>query len=212
MQVVVPYRVADPKTRLASLLSPAERETLSRAMLADVLDAVAATGHGATVLATEPFDVPGDTDAAVRVDDRPLTPAVDAVLADHVGPERPVAVVMADLALVTPEALGRLFEADGEVVFAPGRGGGTNALVSRHPAFRTDYHGASYRDHRRACERLGVSPVSVDSYRLGTDVDAPADLVEVLLHAPEGGRTRRLLAERFTLTAGEGRVTVERRE
>ncbi|MWG34078.1 2-phospho-L-lactate guanylyltransferase [Halomarina oriensis] len=212
MHAVVPYRVADPKTRLAPVLSPAERGTLSRAMLADVLDAVAATGHETTVLATEPLAVPGDTTHTVRVDDRPLTPAVDAVLAEHAGPDSPVAVVMADLALATPDALSGLFAADGEVVFAPGRGGGTNALVSRRPDFRTDYHGASYRDHRRGCERLGVSPTTVDSYRLGTDVDDPADLVEVLLHAPTDGRTRQFLAERFTLATGEGRVSVDRRE
>lgn len=213
MHVVVPYRVSDPKTRLAPVCSRAERETLSRAMLADVLAAVVATGHDPTVLATEPFDPPGETTGSVsiEVDDRPLSPAVNAVLADRVGRD-PVAVVMADLALATPDALSRLFEADGDVVFAPGRGGGTNAFVSRHPDFRTDYHGASYRDHRRVCERIGATPRVVDSYRLGTDVDAPDDLVEVLLHAPEAGRTRQFLAERFSLATGDGRVTVERRE
>jgi 2-phospho-L-lactate guanylyltransferase len=212
MRVVVPYRVADPKTRLAPALPPAEREAFSRAMLADTLDAVVATGRRPTVLATERFDLPGGTDAAVRVDDRPLTPAVDAVLAEAAGPGTPVAVVMADLALATPDALAGLFEASGPVVLAPGRGGGTNALLTRHPAFRVDYHGASYRDHRRACEALDVEPTTVDSYRLGTDVDDPTDLVEALLHAPETGRTREFLAERFDLTTGEGRVGVDRRE
>ncbi|MFC5972346.1 2-phospho-L-lactate guanylyltransferase [Halomarina salina] len=212
MRVVVPYRVADPKTRLASLCSPAEREALSRAMLADVLDAVRAVGEAPTVLATEAFDPPGDTETPVRIDDRPLSPAVNAVLAERAGPDSPVAVVMADLALATPGALSALFDADGPVVFAPGRGGGTNAFVSRHPDFRTDYHGASYRDHRRICEDLGVTPTTVDSYRLGTDVDAPADLVEVLLHATADGRTRDFLADRFAVTTGDGRVGVERRE
>ena len=212
MRVVVPYRVADPKTRLASLCSPAERESLSRAMLADVLDAIRATGEDPTLLATEAFDPPGDASVPVRVDDRPLSPAVNAVLAEHANTETSVAVVMADLALATSDALAALFDADGEVVFAPGRGGGTNALVSRHPEFRTDYHGASYRDHRRICAAVGATPEAVDSYRLGTDVDAPADLVEVLLHAPEDGRTRRFLDGRFAVTTGDGRVSVRRRE
>ncbi|MFD1514623.1 2-phospho-L-lactate guanylyltransferase [Halomarina rubra] len=212
MHVVVPYRVSDPKTRLAPVCSPAERETLSRAMLADVLDAVAGAGHDPTVLATEPFDIPDGASASVEVDDRPLSVAVNAVLCDRVERDSPVAVVMGDLALATPAALSDLFTTDGAVVFAPGRGGGTNAFVARHPEFRTDYHGASYRDHRRICADVGVTPRTVDSYRLGTDVDAPADLVEVLLHASENGRTRRFLAERFSLATGDGRVTVERRE
>jgi 2-phospho-L-lactate guanylyltransferase len=93
---------------------------------------------------------------------------------------------MADLALATPESVDRLFAPDADVTLVPGRGGGTNALVAREPAFRVDYHGASYRDHRRIAESAGVSVATVDSFRLSTDVDEPADLVEVLLHAPDG--------------------------
>ncbi|WP_254536071.1 2-phospho-L-lactate guanylyltransferase [Halomarina litorea] len=206
MRVVVPYRVADPKTRLADLLDREERPAFARAMLDDVLGAVRAAGHDPTVLATEPFDCP----ARVRVDDRSLSRAVDAVV-DESLPERPVAVVMADLPLATPRALGRLFETDGDVVVAPGRGGGTNALVVRDSAFRADYHGASFRDHRRACETAGLTFETVDSYRLGTDVDEPADLVEVLLHG-EGTARRWLDDHAFDVETGDGRVRPVRRE
>ncbi|MFC6837680.1 2-phospho-L-lactate guanylyltransferase [Halomarina ordinaria] len=205
MRVVVPYRVADPKTRLAPLLDREERVSFSETMLADVLDAVTATGHAPTVLATEDVDpsVPGTN---VRVDDRPLSDAVNALLGDG-----PVAVVMADLALATTPALSRLFDADGDVVIAPGVGGGTNALVVRHPDFRVDYHGVSYRDHRRVCERIGAATTTLDSYRLGTDVDEPGDLAEVLLHGE--GRSRSWLRDRgVRLAVGEGRVGVRRED
>ncbi len=204
MRVVVPHRVADPKTRLAERLDPDERAAFARAMLDDVLDAVETAGHDPEVLATEPFDAP----VPVTVDDRPLTGAVNGVL-DESLPGTPVAVVMADLPLATPDALSRLFETAGDVVAAPGRGGGTNALVVRHPEFRVDYHGASFRDHRRACEAVGATLGTVDSYRLGTDVDEPADLVEVLLHG-EGAARRWLDARGFDVEAGEGRVRVTR--
>jgi 2-phospho-L-lactate guanylyltransferase len=202
MEVVVPYRVTDPKSRLAPVLDDEERETFARLMLSDVLTAVEATGREPTVLATEPVDL----DCRVRVDDRPLTEAVTAALPDEGEP--PVAVVMADLALATADALGRLFRTAGEVVLAPGRGGGTNALVVRDAAFHADYHGASVRDHRRICEAAGLAVGEVDSYRLGTDVDEPADLVEVLLHAD--GRAGDWLAERFELDADGGRVGLRR--
>lgn len=202
MQVVVPYAAHAPKTRLEPLLDADERESFARAMLADVLEAVEESGRTATVLATGPVDV----DVAVIVDERPLTEAVDGVLATS---DDPVAVVMADLALATPTSFDQLFETEGDVVIAPGRGGGTNALVVRHPDFRTDYHGVSYHDHLAVARKVGASVEVFDSFRLSTDVDEPEDLVEVLLHG--GDRSSAWLERRgFTLETGAGRVAVVR--
>jgi 2-phospho-L-lactate guanylyltransferase len=202
MDVLVPFDGRDPKTRLADVLDADERRTLARTMLGDVLDAVDAAGHDPRVLATAPVDCA----APVTVDDRPLTPAVDDVLA---GSDRPLAVVMADLALATPEALDRLVAPDADVVLAPGLGGGTNALVTRHPEFRVDYHGVSYRDHRGAARDVGASVATVDSFRLAVDVDDPTDLPEVLLHG-RGDTADHLRQLGLELAATDGRVTVTR--
>ena len=203
MQVVVPYAAHEPKTRLAGTLSRAERAAFAEAMLADVLDAIRAAGRDPEILSTALLDDHHDTD--VRVDDRPLSPAINAVL----DADQPVAVVMADLALATPAALSRLFDAEGDVVVAPGRGGGTNALVVRHDEFRVDYHGASYLDHRRAAREVGASVEVVDSHRLATDVDERTDLAEVLLHG-EGRSAAWLRDAGFSLLVDDGRVEVER--
>jgi 2-phospho-L-lactate guanylyltransferase len=116
---------------------------------------------------------------------------------------------MADLALATPAALDSLFAPDADVVLAPGRGGGTNALVVRHPAFRVDYHGASIRDHRAIAADVGAETATVDSFRLATDVDEPADLVEVLLHT-DGRAAAWLRDAGFSVVANDGRTTVTR--
>jgi len=217
MEVLVPYRAEDPKTRLEPVLDAGEREALAAHMLADVLDALAPTAADPTVLATacpaRPPAAPGSPtdEVPVLVDERPLTAAVNARLRERADADSPVGVVMADLALATPAALERLFAAGGDVILVPGRGGGTNALVNRHPGFRVDYHGASFRDHRRACEAAGAETAVVDSFRLSTDVDEPADLVEVVLHGE--GLAADWLAERFRLAVdeAENRVGVERR-
>lgn len=217
--VLVPFDAVDPKTRLADLLDRAERASFARAMLADVLDAVRAVGLDHTVLSTAPVDL----DAPVVVDERPLTAAVNARLAgDIVGPDEPplparatpVAVVMADLPLVTPGALRRLLFPAAEpaaVTMAPGLGGGTNALCVRDGRFRVDYHGASCRDHREAAREAGLDLSTVDSFRLATDVDEPADLVEVLLHASESRAADWLRDAGVEVAVGDGRVGVERR-
>ncbi|MFO8114338.1 MAG: 2-phospho-L-lactate guanylyltransferase [Halorubrum sp.] len=219
MEVIVPFSTDRPKSRLSGVLDPDERAAFARAMLRDVLDAVAAADGDPRVLATGP--VAADLPCPVEVDERPLTPAVNAALDAGVGDGQegdpdPVAVVMADLALATPAALRELFAAgrEADVAIAPGRGGGTNAVVAAHPAFRVDYHGASYLDHRRIAADAGLSVEIVDSNRLATDVDEPADLAELLIHdGADDGETRaaRWLRDAgFGLDAADGRVGVVR--
>ncbi|NLV09743.1 2-phospho-L-lactate guanylyltransferase [Halomicrobium mukohataei] len=202
MRVVVPFSATEPKTRLAPVLDADERRAFARVMLADVLDALETVGVDPTILATEAIDL----DRPVIVDDRSLDAAINDLLAAS---DEPVAVVMADLALATPDALDRLLAAEGDVVLAPGRGGGTNAFVARHPDFRVDYHDASIRDHRRIARDAGATVTEIDSYRLSTDVDEPADLAEVLLHGERAGADW-LRGAGVQLTVADGRTTVER--
>lgn len=219
MHVVVPFAATDPKTRLASVLTSAERSTLARAMLADVLTATVEVGTEPTVVSTAPLDL--DTlslEATIRdavsvtVDDRPLTEAVNARLpANH--DDAPTAVIMADLALATPDALVTLFSRDADVAIAPGRSGGTNALVVSHPDFRVDYHGASYLDHCEIAREVGTGLETVDSFRLSTDIDEPDDLAEILIHDTETDRAPACLRELgFALETRDGRVGVARFE
>ena len=190
MRVVIPFDATNPKSRLSPTLDCEERRDFSEAMLRDVIDIVRETGRSPEILSSAPVDV----DATVSVDERPLTPLVNELIEDGT----PIAVVMADLAIATPRALDRLFGADGDVVVAPGRAAGTNALVVRDPAFRVDYHGASFRDHLDRARAVGASVREVDSFRLATDVDAPADLLEVLVHG-DGRASQWLRAAGFRI-------------
>ncbi|MFH5799775.1 2-phospho-L-lactate guanylyltransferase [Haladaptatus sp. CMAA 1911] len=201
MQVVVPFAAGEPKTRLAGTLTAEERRAFALAMLDDVLAAIRSTGREPRVLSTRPIDI----DAPLEVDSRPLTPAVNDVFAAADS----TAIVMADLALATPTALERLFSAEGDVVIAPGRGGGTNALVSRHSEFRVDYHGTSYLDHLEIAAEIGASVTELDSHRIATDVDEVSDLAEVLMHGTGTARDW-LLDAGFSLSVTGGRVSVTR--
>jgi len=206
MRIVVPVSGSDPKTRLSTVLSPDERRDFTEAMLADVVDAVIATGHEPEVISTAPLDCA----APVTVDDRGLDPLVNDLLASTVtDSDDALAVVMADLPLVTSKSIERLLAPDADVVLAPGLGGGTNAFVCRHPDFRVDYHGASIRDHRRIAQEVEAEIVEVDSRRLATDIDEPGDLAEVLLHS-DGAAADWLTDAGFSLSLTDGRVAVSR--
>lgn len=205
MRTVVPFDASDPKTRLAPVLDGDERRAFARIMLGAVLDSLRSLGREPAVIATESIDCA----SPVIVDDRPLDVAVNDVLETADGP---IAVVMADLALATPDALDRLSAPDDDVVLVPGRGGGTNAIVARHPDFRVDYHDGSIRDHRRIAKEVvgdDGTIAEVDSFRLATDVDEPADLAEVLLHG-EGASATWLRAKGFELSVTGGRASVIR--
>jgi 2-phospho-L-lactate guanylyltransferase len=202
MRVVVPVSGSAPKTRLAAVLSADERLSFTEAMLGDVLDALSAAGHDPEVVATAPVDCA----APVTVDERSLDPLVNGLLDETDGK---LAVVMADLPLLTADTVESLFAPDADVVLAPGLGGGTNAFVCRHPAFQVDYHGVSIRDHRRIARNVGADLAEVDSRRLATDIDEPDDLAEVLLHSD--GRAADWLADAgFEVIVTDGRVGASR--
>lgn len=199
MDVLVPFAAGEPKTRLADVLEPDERAEFARAMLLDVCDTIIAAGGEPTILSTQTIE----SQYPVVVDDRPLSDAVDAHL------DVPMAIVMADLALVTSTALQGLFEATGDVVVAPGLGGGTNALVVRDADFSVDYHGVSVEDHRRIAEDIDATTTTVDSFRLAVDIDQRNDLAELLLHG-EGRAREWLESAGFELETTNGRVVATR--
>lgn len=200
MDTLVPYTPQQPKSRLGAILSGQERTAFARVMLEDVLNAVREAGGDPTVLTTERL-----RDLAVPqvVDERPLSPAVNAAL------DPPMAVVMADLALATRASLGRTFDVSADLGIVPGRGGGTNVLIVRDAAFSVDYHGNSLADHRAIAAEQDLDCREIDSFRLSTDIDEPVDLAEVLLHGT--GRAPTWLREHgVRLQTSDGRVCVVR--
>jgi len=176
MDIIIPFASRDPKTRLSGRLSLSERREFARTMLDDVLAAVSTTDHDPLVLAKAPLDI----DIPISVDSRPLSDAVNDIFGQQ---SLPFTILMADLPLIRPTEIRVLVEQKGDIVVAPGLGGGTNALVVRHPEFRVNYHDVSYRKHVRYARNIGARVDEVDSFRLALDVDKPCDLIEVLLHS-----------------------------
>lgn len=202
---VIPFRPVDPKTRLSNLLSRREREAFAGAMLADVVAAVRGAGLEPLLLCTHPFE---SADAEVRVAAGGLSSALNALLPELAGP---VLVIMADLPLVKPETIQHLVASAAEIAIAPGRGGGTNALLIRDPTrFRVDYYECSVSKHLAIAAAAGLSVEVVDSFRLYLDLDEEEDLVDLLIHG-EGQARACLEGLGFSLAVTRGRVGIVRR-
>jgi 2-phospho-L-lactate guanylyltransferase len=195
MRTIVPVSGANPKTRLGHILAPDERLAFTEAMLADVTAAIEQTGRTPEVISTASVSC----DVPVTIDTRGLDSLINGLL------EEPLAVVMADLPLLRPAAIDRLFAPDTDVVLAPGLGGGTNAVVCRDPTFHVDYHDVSIQDHRAIVAQHNLTLTELDSRRFATDIDEPRDLAEVLLHS-DGAAADWLRDAGFELEVSNGQL------
>lgn len=206
MRVLIPYSPANPKSRLGAILDPSERHSFARAMLADVLAAVRSADAEPVLVTDAAIRVPTDDECTVIVTEQSLTPAVNTVLATV---EVPVAVIVADVPLLTASTVRRFRSTPGDIVLAPGLGGGTNGILIRDPGFRVDYHGGSFRKHRTIAEQRDATVRVFDSFRLSVDIDEPPDLAEVLLHGT--GRAAEWLRQAgIEVAMAAGRTTAVR--
>ena len=185
--LAVPVKAVErAKSRLAPVLTMAERAALTLIMLEDVLDACLAQETWEVWVVSRDEAV---LESAARRGARPLIEearslqeAVRQVEGEVPGRTSELAVVLADLPFITAEALATALGRRAPVVGAPADSdGGTNLLV-RRPAstIRARFGRASFAKHRWAARRAGVEFAEVHLPELGFDLDRPADLARVL--------------------------------
>jgi 2-phospho-L-lactate guanylyltransferase len=204
--MVIPFKNQGAKSRLASVLTPWERQLLSFAMLMDVLDAVLGQGP-ATILSRPGLNIADiGSDVEIQESELDLNDALNSLIsciARHGWPSD-ILIVMADLALLTEKDVVGILNCEGDVVLCPGRGGGTNMILVRSPRFRTSYQGLSFPKHLAFARQTGLEVSVYESFRAGCDIDEPEDLAEVLLHGR--GRSKKVLEEMGFSLSENGRA------
>jgi 2-phospho-L-lactate guanylyltransferase len=194
------------KQRLADVLSANERHALARAMLEDVLSALAASAGRAGILL-----VTRDPEArllAARRGARVLLEheecghtAASSLGADMLAREGVAGMlqVPADIPLLAAEDIEALLEVHGDapaVTLAPSRDErGTNAVACSPPDLLPLRFGEdSFLAHRREAEALGVEPQIVRRRGFALDIDTPDDLA-AFLATPSATQACAYLAE-----------------
>ncbi|MGH7119375.1 MAG: 2-phospho-L-lactate guanylyltransferase [Acetobacteraceae bacterium] len=204
------------KQRLALVLSAAERRDLVRAMLEDVLAALARV-HRVALIAVVSADGAvarvAEGAHAIVLPDAPgggLNPSLQAALAWVAAtcPDHIAMVVAADLPALTPARLeAGVLASTADVVIARSLDGGTNLLLQQPPVRLAPAFGAgSSARHRDSATRAGLSTAVLDDPLLARDLDVPADLAAIL-PLLGSGRTLEVL-RRCGPALGE-RVTAE---
>ncbi|MCX6679750.1 MAG: 2-phospho-L-lactate guanylyltransferase [Methanothrix sp.] len=205
VQIVVPFKLSDAKSRLAPALAPEERRLLAFAMLRDVLEVVSCFGK-VTILSRPGLDNADiGYDVEIVESELDLNDALNELISDAATQKWPsdILIVMADLALLTQNDVAGILSCQGDVVLCPGRGGGTNMILIRSPEFRTCYQGLSFPKHLDCARQTGLKAEVFESFRAGCDIDCPEDLAEVLLHGR--GETRALLEKMGFYVCEKGR-------
>ncbi len=192
INVIIPFKPSNPKSRLSSILSHDERLLLAESMLRDVYEAVSGVKNtqDVTVISPEPFQREW-FEGRVLVDERSLDECVNSAIAD-ICRNAELAVIMSDLPLLNRRILKEFFSTEGDVVAAPGRKGGTNMLLVRDSRFRVSYHFGSFFRHMNAAESIGLKFTVFDSFLASVDIDEPPDVLELMLHG-SGKHSHRLL-------------------
>lgn len=187
VRIIVPHRgLAAAKTRLAPVLDDAERESLARRLLGQVLKVAHEACGDVVVITPSQALEPLVTEAGARLVvqrglglNAGLEQARREALADAIDT---LVILHGDLPNLSTDDVAAFLEAVPQprgVAIAPDRaGGGTNGLALRPPdaiAFR--FGVGSFDAHRAAAEDAEVPIVEVHRPGLAFDLDTPEDLV-----------------------------------
>jgi 2-phospho-L-lactate/phosphoenolpyruvate guanylyltransferase len=218
--VAVPVKdLTHAKQRLMSVLTPDERGELARAMLRDVLRALASApvdrvwvvtrDAAATAIARELGAEP-----MPEAENRGHTAAV--ALAQAEAARRGVhgfLTVPGDVPCLTADELRQIVESmrEGAAVFVPSRSGlGTNGVALTPPdAMPLTFGEPSFARHLATARHRGLEPHVLALPGLGLDVDAPEDL-SALLAEPAATETSRLVTKWRDRVAEPGHNTSHR--
>jgi 2-phospho-L-lactate/phosphoenolpyruvate guanylyltransferase len=194
--VAIPVKaLSKAKSRLAPELTPLERGALTLAMLEDVLDvSLAVPGWDTWVVSTDEavLEIAAHRGAAAIPEDKPpLSQAIRQ--AEILAKEREadaLAILPADLPLLTLDALAAALHTLGTVVIAPSSDrGGTNLLLRRPPrAIQARFGPDSYQRHVALAAAKGLPVSTVERRELAFDLDHPGDIL-TLLASGRAGRT-----------------------
>jgi 2-phospho-L-lactate guanylyltransferase len=202
--VAVPVKdLVNAKQRLVAFLSPPERRDLARAMLEDVLEALAGARIGPVLVVTRDPEVEGLAarhGAGTLREESNLGHTEAVAHAQRAALARGAArflTVPGDVPCVTPAELRTLSETPLDApgaVFVPSLSGfGTNAALLDPPdAMPLKFGEPSFDNHLVAARAAAVRPLVLRLPGIGLDIDAPDDLGLLLERGPST-RSARLL-------------------
>jgi 2-phospho-L-lactate guanylyltransferase len=202
ISAVVPVKaLAESKSRLFPERARRDVETLSLAMMGDVIACLRAVPAITRVVVVTP-----DPEVARRAEadgaralvraEPGLNPAIEAACATFTEAGVAALVVLGDVAAADPVEVAQLLDAAPArgVALAPSRDGGTSALLRRpRDVIPARFGRDSAKRHREAAAAVDAPLVELALPSLAIDVDLSEDARAILAQPTLGARTRALL-------------------
>ncbi len=181
-------RFSNAKTRLSPTLTTNERENLLKSMLKDVIKVLKKNVTEVLVISADPdvlayveklevisLKEEGNTDL-----NGALTQALNWCSKHCLK----VLIVPSDIPLIKEEHVQKILEKGrkANMVIAPAKGGGTNALLVPAEGMEMKFGECSFFEHLKVAENKGFSYSIFDSFYLSLDVNTAEDLGEIIIH------------------------------
>ncbi len=187
---IIPVKhLGGAKSSLSAVLTPKQRRELVLAMLKDVLNAVSSARSitGAIVVSPDEkiikFARKNGTDGVAEPGvglNEALKLAIQRAITNGA---TSVLIMPSDIPFLAADDIENtvaMASSQRDVVIAPSKDNGTNALFLRPPdAISPRFGGESFPAHLSAARRAGIAPHIYRSITVATDIDDPADLIEI---------------------------------
>ena len=188
------------KTRLSPFLSEEEREKLLKVMLHDVTDTLKKYVDKIYIISRDEdvlsYAESLNVNTILEDDNSNLNKALTQAMKLCKGKARKIIIVPSDIPLIGKTNVKMLIDAGKSLDFiiVPSKGGGTNMIIMKPMAIRTQFEGFSYKKHVEVAERKKLNPQVHDSFFMALDVNTTEDLGEIMIHG-EKTHTRQYLKE-----------------
>jgi len=193
-------RFLDAKTRLSPKLTPIERENLLKAMLKDVIKVLNSSVENTVVISS-------DEDVLNFVSELGVATLKETNVTDLNGGLTQaikycskfcenVLIVPSDVPLIKKSHVKDILNRsdDFDMVIAPAKGGGTNALLCPVSNFSMKFGDYSFFEHIGEAKAKNLTYSIYESFYLSLDVNTAEDLGEIMLHG-KGTEARKYLKE-----------------
>lgn len=187
---IIPIKhLREAKSSLSAVLTPKQRRELVIAMLKDVLKAVSSARSITGTIVVSP-DEKIIKFARKNGADGVVEPGVELNEALKLATQRAITngatsvlIMPSDIPFLTADDIENIVtmaSSRRDIVIAPSKDNGTNALFLRPPnVMSLRFGGESFPAHLSEARRAGVTPRIYRSITVATDIDNPADLVGI---------------------------------
>ena len=178
----------DAKTRLSPKLTAIERENLLKSMLKDVIGVLDGFVENIVIISSDDDVLSFVNELGVEtLKERGVTDLNGALMQaiEHCSKFcSQVLIVPSDVPLIKKDHVKGILNKsnDFDVVIAPAKGGGTNALLCPTSSFSVKFGDYSFFEHIDEAKIKGFTFSIYDSFYLSLDVNTAEDLGEIMLH------------------------------